>query len=303
MDCMFSRKALSVAMVFCLAWVLGSCGSGGGGGGSDSHSDSHSSDSGEVSVSVTDAKPMLPPGTEKVLITFDNVSVHKSTEITPEGEEEWTSLPLAHSPYTIDLLEFADGKTTSLVPPVKLETGHYTQIRIGVTSATIVISGVAYAVTIPSGNLKTDKEFDFVVTGGGAVHLTVDFDLSQSIVVTGSGEFKLKPVLHIVQTTEAASITGQISGATFGASTEATVIVTWDRDNSGSLSAGDEEYTRLSVFKGATDPTPFNVFWLVPNQSYMVQIEIGGVQVYMEALNATAMTPGATVSLNGGSPI
>ncbi len=297
----FLREALSIAMVFCFALILGSCGSGGGGGDSGSHSDSH--DSGKLSVKITDAKPTLPPGTEKVLITFDSVSVCKSKGDDVDGEGEWISLPLPHSPYTIDLLQFADGKTTSLVPPVKLETGHYTQIRIGVSSATIVISGVAYSVTIPSGNLKTDKEFDFMVTGGGAVDLIVDFDLSQSIVVTGSGEFKLKPILHIVQTMEAATIAGQISGATFGASIEATVIVTWDRDNSGSLTPGDEEYTKLSVTKGAIDPTPFNVFWLVPNQSYVVQIEINGVQVYIEALNSAAMTPGAIVSLNGGSPI
>jgi len=300
MDSMFLRKPLSIAMICCFALVLGSCGSGGGGGGGSSH-DSHSSDSGKMSVSVTDAKPVLPPGTEKVLITFDEVSVHKSTGVAGEGE--WISLPMVHSPYTIDLLQFADGKTTSLVPPVKLENGRYTQIRIGVTSATIVINGEAYAVTIPSGNLKTDKEFDFMATGGSAINLTVDFDLGRSIVVTGSGTFKLKPVLHIVQTTEAATITGQISGAIFGIFTEATVIVTCDRDNSGGLTAGDEEYTRLSVSKGATDPTAFNVFWLVPNQSYLVQIEIGGVQVYIEALNSTVMTPGAIVSLNGGLPI
>jgi len=39
--------------------------------------------------------------------------------------------------------------------------------------------------------LKTDKNFEFNVQGGGAVDLTVDFDLSQSIVVTGPGPTNL----------------------------------------------------------------------------------------------------------------
>ena len=61
-------------------------------------------DSGTLKVYVTDAKPVLPSGTEQVLITFEEVMVHKAGG-------DWVSLPLVQSPYTINLLQFSGGAT------------------------------------------------------------------------------------------------------------------------------------------------------------------------------------------------
>lgn len=238
---------------------------------------------------------MLPSGTESILITFDEVSVHR-----PGGG--WTSLPLAQTPYTIDLLQFSDGTTTDLVPPAELLSAKYTQVRIGVTDAFITINGVDYPVEIPSENLKTDKEFDFEVVGGGAVDLTVDFDLSQSIVVTGQDNYKLKPVLHLNETQEAGTVVGKISHASFGAFSEATVIVTWDKDLSEGLTDGDEEYTRIVVEKGS-DPTEFRIFWLVPEEGYHVEIEVDATPIYEEFVSSIDLPAGAIFNLNGGNPI
>ena len=278
------KKIFCFYLVFAIAIFLSGCG-----GGSDGSS-------GTISINIADAKPMLPSGTEKVLITFNEVSVHKAGG-------DWTSLPLAQTPYSIDLLQFSDGKSTQLVPPVTLESGKYTQIRIGVSSALIRINGVDYPVNIPSDKLRTDKEFEFNVTGGGAVNLTVDFDLSQSIVVTGSGTYQLKPVLHIIQTQEAATIQGSIKASTFGSFTEAVVIVIWDKDNSGTVTAGDEEYTRISVEKEGSNPTQFRIYWLVPNQSYIIQIVVGSTQIYQEFVVSTKLPAGAVFLLNSGSAI
>jgi hypothetical protein len=291
------RRLLTVIGLSSLILGLGSCSGGGGGGDSAGRrADDHS---GTLSMRIGDAKPMLPPGTEKVLVTFDQVSVHKD-----EGAEgEWISLPLLKTPYTIDLLQLAEGKTISLVPPAKLVPGRYTQVRVGVTRATIIIGGVAYFVQIPSENLKTDWAFEFTMTGGGGVDLTLDFDLSQSMIVTGSGNFRLKPVLHLNETKEAATIQGKIGASGFGASPEATVIVTWDKDNSGDLGPGDEEYTRLQVVKGILSPTEFTIFWVVPNQSYIVQIEVGGAPIYIEPLGTATMQGGTVVSLKNALPI
>ncbi len=131
---------------------------------------------------------------------------------------------------------------------------------------------------IPSENLKTEKNFEFNVQGGGAVDLTVDFDLSQSIVLTGVGTYQLKPVLHVNMTSEAATIQGTIN---FGSSTQATIIVTWDKNGDEIFQPAsdpnpDEEYTRLVV--QSTDPAPFNIFWLVPNEGYFIQILLGDPQ-------------------------
>ncbi len=256
---------------------------------------SDSSSSGMISINVTDAKPVLPSGTEQVLIIFDEVFVHR----TGGG---WISLPLTQDP-SIDLLQFQSGTTTELVPPVSLIPGKYTQIRIGVTDASIRIDEVDYAVEIPSQNLKTDKEFDFEVVGGGAVDLTVDFDLSQSIVVTGPDTYMLKPVLHVNQTQEAATLQGEISDATLGGTAEATIIVTWDKDQTGDLSSEDEEYTRVTLTKGPVDPTGFSIYWLVPEEGYNVQIEVDETLTYEEFVPSVDLPAGALFELNRGDPI
>jgi len=261
---MRKRSIFLLGLALAMAGLLSSCGSGDGGGSSGS--------SGTVSMNITDAKPVLPAtGVESVSITFDEVSVHKSGG-------GWATLATATRPYTIDLYQFSNGTKTQFVPPVQLESGKYTQVRIGVTSGTIRISGVDHMLDIPSSNLKTDKNFEFIVVGGGAVDLTVDFDLSQSIVLTGSGTYQLKPVLHVNTTSEAAAIQGTIN---FGSSERATIILTWDKNGNGTFQPasdpnGDEEYTRLLVQK--TDPAPFKVFWLVPNEGYFVQVLLGDPQ-------------------------
>jgi hypothetical protein len=280
------KKCFFSAMITCAVFLLSACGGGGGG-----------TSSGTFSMAITDAKPVLPAGVVHVFVTIDEVSVHQSGG-------DWVSLPLAQTPFTIDLLQFTDGQTTQLVPQVSLTSGKYTQVRLGVQSATIVTdTDEQFPVEIASGDLKTDKNFDFDVTGGGALALTVDFDLSQSLVVTGSGQYKLKPVLHLVSAAEAATITGSILAATFGAESEATIIVTQDSDNSGTLTAGDEEYTRVVVTKGPSDPTAFSIFWLVPEQAYIVEVQVGGGTVYSEAVPETSLPPGALFPLNSGSPL
>ena len=258
------KRSIIFGLTLAMAVLLSGCGGGDGGGSSAS--------SGTVSMNVTDAKPVLPAtGVENVSITFDEVSVHKSGG-------GWTTLATATRPYTIDLFQFSNGTKTQFVPPVQIESGKYTQVRIGVASGTIRISGGNHQLEIPSSNLKTDKNFDFNVVGGGAVDLTVDFDLSQSIVLTGSGTYKLKPVLHVNTTSEAATIQGTIN---FGSSDQATVIITWDKNGNGTFQPAsdpnaDEEYTRLVVQK--TDPAPLKIFWLVPNEGYFVQLLLGDPQ-------------------------
>lgn len=292
---------INLLLIIPVAIFLSNCGGGGSG------ESSISGGTGTVTINITDAKPMLPAGTQNVWVTFDEVLVHKAGG-------GWISLPLAQTPYTIDLLQFHSGYTTELVPPVSLESGTYTQIRIAVTGSTLRIDDGASvteeAVTIPSKNLKTDENFSFDVQGGGAVDITVDFDLSKSIVVTGPAatpSFKLKPVLHIVETPEAATISGEISSGTFNlySSTQAIVSVIWDKDLSGSNTPGDEAYTRVEVL-GGSDPAQFSIFWLIPNEGYTVQIDMEGTsppgaefEVFVQPAD---LQPGDIFFLNSGIP-
>jgi hypothetical protein len=211
-----------------------------------------------------------------------------------------TSLPLAQTPYTIDLLQFHSGRTTELVPPTSLETGKYTQIRMVVSRATIRIDEgmnvTDYDAMVPSEKLRTDENFSFLVEGGGAVDITIDFDLSKSIVVTGpptARSYKIKPVLHLNETKEAATICGSLEPLGVGDEPQ-DLTVTVIRDDEG------EVYTEVSVTRDSeTDSAEFCIFWLVPSENYTVQIgENGGDLLHEESVSAALLGPGEIYHLN-----
>lgn len=278
-------KGASLALAAVIVLGLG-CGSGEGPG------------AGTVAISLADAKPQLPVETGQVLVTFDEVSVHKAGG-------DWVSLPMPRTPLTLDLLQFADGKSTRLVPPVELDSGRYTQVRLVLAdnqdeqnpvNCLVLDGGQKIPLTVPSGFLRTDKNFEFEVEGGAAVDLAVHFDLSRSIVAQGNGRYHLKPVLYLQETAQAARIQGAIAASSYGASDEATVTVT---------ALGEAEpYTSVVVEKHpGGDPVLFTVYWLVSGVSYVVEIDVEGFQPYAETVNATDLEAGETFVLNGGLPI
>lgn len=288
---MKKMKALTRLMVISSLMIFAAC-SGGGGGGT-------TGGTGTLSMSITDAKPVLPARATNLFVTFEEVLVHKSGG-------SWTPLPLVETPYTIDLLQFQDGNTTELVSPTKLDSGKYTQVRIVVSSATIRFDYDDYTedqpVKVPSENLKTDKNFIFNVPDASAVDIIVHFDLSKSLVVTGpaqSPSYKLKPVLHLFDDPqEAATIEGSIADSAFGASEKATVTVIAE--------SNQEEYTKVEVTKSATpDPTEFSIFWIVPNQSYTVEIDLDQDDLIDcdEFVEDIDLPEGALFELNDGNAI
>ena len=262
---------------------------------------------GIVSMHITDAKPLLPERAGNVTnlwITFTDVLVHKSGG-------GWISMPLAgNSPYIIDLLQFIDGKTTEIVPPVLLEYGKYTQIRLALESATIRFDNdptTDSPVVISQEHLKTDKNFLFDVDDPKAVDFIIDFDLSQSLVVTdpfGTPSYKLNPVLHIIRATKAATIKGKIAKGSFiaGQIAEVTIFI----PNPG-IKGGYQEYSKLEVSDSGTDPTEFSIYWLDPHQVYSVEIrfdpEFGNGIDFSEDASANDLESGEVWNLNEGNPI
>ena len=251
-------------------------------------------------VRITDAKPVLPPETEAVFVTFEELSVHQ------EGGE-WISLALVRTPFAIDLLKFHSGKTTELVWPIRLEPGTYDRIKVSMSSAAVLRDGSFYSVAIPSENLVIEIDFFFDLEDGRTMDLTIDFDLSQSLRLFQTpvaSSYQLKPVLHINQTETAATIHGEISAETFAEyhSGEATVSLFVDKDLSGDLSAGDEEYTKVVV--GRENPI-FTIFWLVPEQGYTIHIEMDGTgsPEFEQFVFPADLQKGGSFELNHSSPI
>ena len=221
-------------------------------------------------------------------------------------------MPLAgDSPYIIDLLQFNDGKTTEIVPPVLLEYGKYTQIRLIIESATIRFDydpGTDSPVIIPPEHLKTDKNFIFDVDKPAAVDIMIDLDLSQSLVVTdpfGTPSYKLNPVLHIVRASEAATINGKINQGSFIAGQNAKVTVFSPNPD---ISGGFREYTKIEVASESdTDPTEFRIYWLAPDKDYRIEIEYdpdfaNGID-FSEDVNHDDLKSGNIWNLNENNPI
>jgi hypothetical protein len=146
-----------------------------------------------------------------LLVTFSEVNVHAAGA-------GWVTVPFAGggSSRTCDLKKLETAQDILGVGP--LPAGHYTQLRLVVSNAAIYFqnasSGAACAptiaapagtnapVTIPSGELKLNREFDLASSG---TTILLDFDGDQSVRLTGNGngrgnggQYMMTPVIGIV---------------------------------------------------------------------------------------------------------
>ena len=151
---------------------------------------------------------------ESLTIVFEQVEAHLSD---PGKWEIVVPSTLPEADRTFDLLELQNGITAVLGDTI-LTPGHYTQLRIKITSATARIDGMDRSVTISSGTqsgLKLIHEFE--LREGEITSLTLDFDARQSLRQTGSGELKLQPTIRVVATVLSGSISGTVSPTGIGA--------------------------------------------------------------------------------------
>jgi hypothetical protein len=141
-----------------------------------------------------------------LLVTFSDVSAH----ITGSGG--FATLPFAGgaTSRTCDLKKLTSA--TDILGTGTLAAGHYTQIRLTVSSAALYFdnastgtacaasiaepAGAKSAITIPSGEVILNREFD--VTASGATTITVDFDGDQSVHAQGNGQYSMTPVITVV---------------------------------------------------------------------------------------------------------
>lgn len=156
------------------------------------------SQTGTLIVRLTDA----PADLDEVNITFAEISAHL--------DNEWITVSL--DTMTVNLLEFSNGKSVE-IGSADVPAGDYTQIRIKIIAAEVVVDGQIKEMKVPSGaqsGLKLGPAF--TIAEGSTVELMVDFDASRSVVVTGPPsnpkKYLLKPKLRLIST----AVTGSISG-------------------------------------------------------------------------------------------
>jgi len=141
-----------------------------------------------VVVRLTDA----PGDYEEVNIDIQDVQIN-----TGDDDAGWKSLDVRKGQY--DLLKLTNGLDT-LLAEAELPPGRISQIRLILGSDNSVrLDGQMRNLTTPSAQqsgLKVQVNAD--LKAGAEYVILLDFDAARSIVNTGNGEFRLKPVIRAI---------------------------------------------------------------------------------------------------------
>jgi len=199
--------------VACAAALIAACGGGSSGDGKAT--------TGSMKLSVTDA-PV--DSAQEVWVQF------RAVEFKPEGGapvmQELKDANGAATPRRINLLPLQNGRTSVLLDGVQLPAGNYEWLRLivdnesNVRDSYIMVDGNECELRIPSGDESGLKLIrGFTLPAGGSLALTADFDLRKSIRqppgqqgmgVNCTQGYLMKPVLRLVQDSEAGAITGRV---------------------------------------------------------------------------------------------
>ncbi len=139
---------------------------------------------GSVAVRVKDAVGQW----DHVYVTFSAVDIHRSGKDNASWDQVFSGSR------KVDLAALTN--LSELLGSIRLAPGHYEQTRLTVTNVTAVTTaGATFYVGLVNGTLKIVQQFD--VTSGKETTITIDIDLSRSIVGNGSG-YVFTPVIGAV---------------------------------------------------------------------------------------------------------
>jgi len=176
---------------------------------------------GIIEIRVTDPPPA---DVESAVVYLTNVEVHKAVaeqereqeqeqsgsgnqtqeqeqeqeqEQTQQGEGEW--IPIIGAPPSFDLMDVIG--VEQLLGSVNITAGKYTQIRMDVDRVEVVtVDGDNFTAEVPSEKLKIVRPFN--VEADTTTVLTLDFDGSKSLIITGTGKALFKPVVKLLMEKE-----------------------------------------------------------------------------------------------------
>lgn len=174
-----------------------------------------------LNVYLTDA----PSAYDAVNIEVVEIQVKASSD---QGESGWIKMPMATSPVIYNLLDFRNGMET-LLTSAELPSGNISQLRLILgTKNSIVVNGVTEPVElqVPSGQ-QTGLKFNInaYLFPGVDYDLWIDFDAARSIIIDGTGAYKLKPVIRTFTDATSGAIKGVVLPSEANAMIEASNAV------------------------------------------------------------------------------
>lgn len=154
----------------------------------------------QVSFRLTDA----PGSYEAVYVDVQGVEVNHETK-------GWITLNIA-KPGPYNLLDLRNG-TDALLCTSDIPAGRINQVRLILGSNnTVKVKGVTYPLDAPSAEqsgLKLNLNADLVADASYSFWL--DFDAGKSVVETGAGAYKLKPLLRAYTQATNGKIKGSVA--------------------------------------------------------------------------------------------
>lgn len=167
-----------------------------------------------------------------------------------------------------NLLDYSNG-TDTLIAFGNIDAGTVSQIRLILgPNSYVVVKGDTFPLNTPSAEqsgLKLQVHHD--IQAGVKYLVLLDFDANQSIIQTGNGSYKLKPVIRCVEK----AITGSIKGSIMPVSALASVTATNTVDSTS--------------FSTVTDIQGRFLIMGVPNGTYDVKIKpLAGNEVIVKGV-------------------
>lgn len=122
-------------------------------------------------------------------------TVQTDTTENDDDATKWVNIEI--TPVKINLLDFTSADT--LLSDSELDEGFYSEIRLVLGSDNdVVVNGDTHSLKVPSGQ-QSGYKIKFGgerLDSGEIVDLTIEFNAEKSVLVTGNGQYILKPVLH-----------------------------------------------------------------------------------------------------------
>ena len=175
---------------------------------------------------------------------YDHVYLDiQQVEVTMDGGSAITLAPVRAGIY--DIMDFRNGLDTLLVRAT-LPAGTIQQIRLILgNNNSVVVNGNSYAMSTPSAQESGVKlNLHQTFAANGAYDIWIDFDAGKSIVQTGNGGYKLKPVMRAYST----ATNGRIKGYVLPLNAAATVYAISGTDTLSAIpNAADGLSTRTST--------------------------------------------------------
>ena len=170
----YTSKTTILAVLLCLAYAC------------QKSADTSKGQFSQVQISMTDA----PYDAQQVNIDLREV------RLKYKDEDSWTSLQTHAGIY--NLLDFQNGLDTLIATGIVPVNTNLQEMRLILGSDnSIMIDSMLYPLTIPSGSDSGLKVKLIKKISRSIEAILIDFDASLSVIKTGNGEFKLKPVIKL----------------------------------------------------------------------------------------------------------